>query len=451
MQAQPPAVFVVIGDISVTGNEKTKSSLILRELFIQSGDSLLVPELASELEYNRLQLMNTGLFLQVELNIGDWDVEARRLDIQVKVVEAWYIYPIPIFELADRNFNTWWKDFDHSLRRINYGLRFYHNNLTGRRDVLKGVAQFGFTNKYEMVYRLPFIDKKQQWGLSFGISYARNKEINYLTLEDHQQFFRSSDHVLLRQFRVGASATLRRKRQVTHTWELNHRRNRIEETVQKDLNPDYFLDGLQQIYSSFSYEFTADTRDIRPYPLHGGFLQLRAQKDGLGSWEDVNALNVSALFKKYLLFSRRWSIELIGAGRLALIREAQPFANSQALGYGIHYIRGYEFYVIDGLDYMYGKTSLRIQLLDRAVFFGDLVPFQKLKKIPYRLYLALNNDMGFANNPFYSAGNPLANNLLWGYGLGLDLVVLYNKVFRLEFSRNRLGENGVFLHWAVVL
>lgn len=451
LQAQAPAPFVVVGNISVEGNKKTKDRVILRELFIQAGDSILVSELANELEYNRLQLMNTGLFLKVEINIGDWEVDARLLDLKVKVVEAWYIYPIPVFELADRNFNTWWKDYDHSLRRINYGMRFYHNNLTGRRDVLKGVVQFGFTNKYELVYRLPFIDKKQQWGVSLAASYSRNKEVNYTTLDDHQQFFRSPEQVLLRQFRVRAAATLRRKRQVTHTWEMSYWLNSIGETVRNELNADYFLGKLEQSYSSLSYEFTADTRDIRPYPLHGGFLQGRLQKDGLGNWEDLNALYVSALGKKYLSFSRRWSMELVGAGRLALLRGKQPFANSQALGYGSHYIRGYEFYVIDGLDYAYSKTSIRFQLLDRTVYFSELVPFPNMRQMPYRLYLALNNDMGFANNPYYSEGNNLANNLLWGYGLGIDLVVYYNKVFRLEFSRNRLGEFGVFLHWAVVL
>ena len=451
LEAQSSSPFVVIGDISVEGNKKTKEKVILRELFIQPGDSILVPELANELEYNRLQLMNTGLFLKAEINIGDWDLDARRLDLQVKVVEAWYIYPIPVFELADRNFNTWWKDYDHSLRRINYGLRFYHNNLTGRRDVLKGVVQFGFTNKYELVYRLPFIDRKQQWGVSLDASYSRNKEINYTTLDDHQQFFRSPDQILRRQFRVRAAATLRRKRQVSHTWEMAYWLNSIGETVRDELNTDYFLGKLEQSYTSLSYEFSADTRDIRPYPLHGGFLQARVEKSGLGNWEDVNALYISSLFKKYLFFSQHWSMELIGAGRLALLRHKQPFANSQALGYGSHYIRGYELYVIDGLDYLYGKTSLRYQLLDRTVYFGDLVPFPNMRQMPYRLYLALNNDMGFANNPYYGDGNKLPNHLLWGYGLGLDLVVYYNKVFRLEFSRNRLGENGVFLHWAVVL
>ena len=444
----PPTTYILVGEISVEGNKKTRSHHILRELFIQSGDSIPVAELAKKLEFNRLQLMNTGLFSKVEINIKNWELEEKRLDLLVKVVESWYIYPIPIFELADRNFNTWWKDYDHSLRRINYGLLFYHNNLTGRRDVLKGIVQLGFTNQYELVYRLPYFDRKQQWGLSVGGAFARNKEINYATFENRQQFYRQSGDILLRQLRARMSATLKPKQQVSHTWEATLHLNEIDRRVRDDLNPDYFLGRLRQHYSSLAYELAFDTRDIKPYPLHGSILRVRIQKDGLGKQEDVDALPVSASYKKYLSLSRRWSMELTGAARLAMIRHKQPFSNSRALGYGEHYIRGYEFYVIDGLDYIYGKTSVRLQLFDRVHNWGKIVPIRNLKVMHHRLYLVLNNDMGMANNPYYGSDNNLTNTLLWGYGVGLDWVVYYNKVFRVEFSRNYLGENGLFLHWA---
>lgn len=448
LDAQPEYSYIIVENITVEGNKKTRTHYILREMFMQTCDTISLADLNIELERNRLQLMNTGLFVQAEVQTRNWDLDARTLDIVVRVTEAWYIYPLPIFELADRNFNTWWDDYDRSLRRINYGIRFHHNNLTGRRDLLKATLQFGFTNKYQLVYELPFFDKKQRWGLAFKASYSRNKEINFATIADHQQFFRESDHVLLQQFSAGASATLRRKRQVTHIWEMTHYRNQIHPTVRDDLNADYYLGSIRQRYTTLAYEFTADTRDIRPYPVNGGFMRLRLQKDGLAGWEDVNALHASALLKKYFPLSRRWSVELIGAGRLALIREKQPFANSQALGYGANYIRGYEYYVIDGLDYAYQKTSIRFRLLDRRRYLGNLMPFKNLKTLTYRLYITGNNDLGFANNPYYAEGNQLANKLLWGYGLGLDLVAYYNNLFRVEFTRNYLGENGVFLHWA---
>jgi len=451
LDAQPPSMYITVGEISIEGNKKTRSSLILRELYIQPGDSIPLAELAGQLETNRLHLMNTGLFSQVELNIRNWDVGEKRLDLLVRVTESWYVYPVPILELADRNFNTWWEDYDHSLRRLNYGLRFYHYNLTGRSDVLKGRIQFGFTNQYELVYRLPFFDKNQRWGLSVGGAFARNKEVNYATLDNRQQFFREPDHFLLRQFRTAISATLRKKQQVTHGWELAYTWKEIDEKVRSELNPDYFLGELKQRYTSLSYELWVDRRDMRPYPLRGSFFDLRLQKDGIGKGEDVNMLYITGLYKKYLFFSRRWSMEMAGGGMVDLLRKKPPFANSQALGYGEHYIRGYEYYVIDGLDYLYGKAALRFQLFDRVKNWGPLVPLKSFRTMHHRAYLVLHNDMGMANNPWYGQGNDLSNTLLWGYGLGLDWVVYYGTVIQLEFSRNYLGENGVFLHWSISL
>jgi len=67
--------------------------------------------------------------------------------------------------------------------------------------------------------------------------------------------------------------------------------------------------------------------------------------------------------------------------------------------------------------------------------------------MPVKWYLSLNNDFGFVNNPFYKENNSLGNQLLWGGGIGLDIVAYYDKVFRLEYSFNSLGESGFFLHW----
>ena len=42
--------------------------------------------------------------------------------------------------------------------------------------------------------------------------------------------------------------------------------------------------------------------------------------------------------------------------------------------------------------------------------------------------------------------NALSNRLLWGGGIGLDIVLYYDKVIQIEYSFNDLMENGYFLH-----
>ena len=47
-----------------------------------------------------------------------------------------------------------------------------------------------------------------------------------------------------------------------------------------------------------------------------------------------------------------------------------------------------------------------------------------------------------------SKDNNLSNSLLWGNGISLDYVTYYDKLLRIEFSVNHLGEKGVFLHFS---
>ena len=44
--------------------------------------------------------------------------------------------------------------------------------------------------------------------------------------------------------------------------------------------------------------------------------------------------------------------------------------------------------------------------------------------------------------------NNLTNSLLIGRGISLDYVTYYDKLLRIEFSVNHLGEKGVFLHFS---
>jgi hypothetical protein len=43
--------------------------------------------------------------------------------------------------------------------------------------------------------------------------------------------------------------------------------------------------------------------------------------------------------------------------------------------------------------------------------------------------------------------NSLADELQFGYGIGLDFVTYYDIVLRSEYSFNKFGEHGFFLHF----
>jgi len=78
-------------------------------------------------------------------------------------------------------------------------------------------------------------------------------------------------------------------------------------------------------------------------------------------------------YAKYIPFTKKISLEAIAKTRIALLRGTQPYNNYWAMGYEEDFLRGYEFYVIDGLDYFYLKTSLRFQILNKEINWGNLM------------------------------------------------------------------------------
>ena len=63
----------------------------------------------------------------------------------------------------------------------------------------------------------------------------------------------------------------------------------------------------------------------------------------------------------------------------------------------------------DGVDYAVLKTGVHFELMNRTFQLGRYMPLNAFKTFPLKIYLAFNNDTGYANDPYYSAGNPLSN------------------------------------------
>jgi len=439
--------YAVIHNIYVEGNKRTKTDVILRELDFGLHDTLPLSGLPSRLAENELNILNTGLFTNAKITYKEWTGATNEVGLLITVQEGWYIFPFPILEMADRNFNVWWDTYNHSLRRLNYGVRFYHTNLTGHKDHLKAVFQLGFTRKYELVYTLPYINRSKTLGLNVNFLHTREKEIGYTTAGNELLFSRSDGDPLLRRFRLGAGLTLRRKLDTRHRFNLTFFDNFIDKKVRSELNPHFFINGLQQRYLSASYQYELDKRDIRPYPMHGHYVQGTIERKGLGYTKDFDALNLDATWAQFFSFGKKWSMGYVLRGKTNLQRERQPYYGSQALGYEPDFIRGYEYYVTDGLDFAFNKTLVRYRLFDRKLNLGPYIRLESFKEMPVKLFIVLHNELGYVNNPFYAEGNSLANELLWGTTLGVDLVLYYDKVVNFEVSRNRLNEYGFYLHW----
>ncbi|MBV6654077.1 MAG: hypothetical protein KI786_10000 [Mameliella sp.] len=60
--------IVYIDSISVTGNKHTLPEIILREMSIREGDTILLEELSEKIIWSEQMIMNTGLFQRAQIS-----------------------------------------------------------------------------------------------------------------------------------------------------------------------------------------------------------------------------------------------------------------------------------------------------------------------------------------------------------------------------------------------
>lgn len=436
--------YVLIDKIFIVGNKLTKPPIILRELDILEGEIYYLKDLREVLKENENKIFNTQLFVTVDIQV--LELSENKVDILIEVTERWYTFPIPIFSLADRNFNDWWENQDADLSRVNYGLRFYQHNVRGRNERLKAVAQFGYTKKFELSYAVPYINKAQKNGLILYAGYAENKNIAYRTL-DHRLVFQDSEEVLRESIAGEATFTHRASFYNSHFFTLGFQKNEIHDTIAA-LNPNYFLDGrTSQRYFSLNYIFRSDHRDIRAYPLNGSFFEIEAQKLGLNIFDDINQFEATASYARYFDLNNDFYLASSFTGSTSVPRR-QPYINFQGLGYSREFLRGYELYVIEGQSFAYNKTTFKRLLISGESNISSVMPLEQFQTIPFKIYLKAYFDSGIVgNNIFYPDNTRLTNEFIYGGGVGLDIVTFYDFVFRIEYSINKEGEKGFFFHF----
>ncbi len=436
--------FVVIQNIRIEGARKTQPRLILRELDFHQGDTLPGGRVKDILQQNRNKIFNTHLFVTVDLSLEP--VEAGRIGLLIRVTERWYIFPMLIFELADRNFNEWWVDRNRDLRRTQYGVRVSHKNFRGRGEELRATAQFGFTKRFDLGYNIRYLDRAQKSGLGFVVSYADNRSIAYRTEYNKLVYFDDDSRVRDR-FYAGVAFSHRPRFYGTHRVEARFHYNKIADTIAR-LNPGYFLDGrTTQKYATLSYTFTWDRRDIAAYPLKGHLFSADVVRSGFTRGEDLHLTSAGVYYAYYQPLGKKFYASMGLRGRVNTPGRL-PYPNYRGLGYGFDYLRGYEYNVIDGQHFGLAKFGLKWQLFSIEYTIPNLFGLEQFQTVPIAMFLTSYADAGYVYAPFStSETNLLDNKLLYGAGLGIDIVTFYNVVFRVNYSINRQGNKGFFLHF----
>lgn len=437
--------YVVIDHIVVFGNDITQRHVILREMDLVAGDTILLSDLSQRIDINRKRLVSTGLFNFSDINIKDWDIETNRISLQIDVKENWYIFPSIIFELADRSFNVWWKEMNFDFNRVNYGLRLDHLNTTGHGDKLKLIFQRGYTHKYELEYNYPYLLGK--WGGGVHLFYSNNRELGFRTVNNKIIFRKWEDErIMLERMRIGFSLTRRDNAYLSQKLKFQWHHNKVNEVVPEFLNANYFLEGRKEIrFPYLEYEVIYDKRTFPTYPEGGFLLFFNAKKSGLSQNSEYNNFEISGRVEAYRKLAKNLYAGFKLKAKANLIRNQLGYANNTALGYGEDAVRGYELYVMDGSDFVIAKSALRYQIFDGFIPLKKLMPIKRMKNMPVYLNFRISAESGYANERTYFTTNDLNNRVVVGGGPAIDLLLYNNYLFSAEYNFNQIGESGLYL------
>ena len=429
-------------NIEILGNNKTKKEIILREVTFQKNKNYNQDILKEKIKESTENLNNLKLFNFVEITQNEGN-------IYIEVTEKWYFWPYPVFEISERNFNTWWDEFksnDYSdFSRLNYGIFLNWENFRGRNELLQFKIRRGFKEHYLLSYQIPYFNKQKTIGLNTNLQLFRRKKTHYQTIDNQLLYFEDENKYTANDYEANVELLYRKKIHYKHALKLHYFSSSVNDSVTFK-NPNYLGNNSNSgNYYKSTYSFTDEHRDYIVYPLHGHQFSAEATKYFKGT-SPINHFELKARAEKYiepvnrLFLGSSFTVKLASYGY-------QPYSQEEGFGYN-DYVRGYEYYVVDGQQFWLSKTALKFAIVEKTEFEISYVKMKQFNKSHYSIYLGVFSDMGYIRDNQNKASNPMQSKLLWGKGISLDYVTYYDKLLRIEYSVNHLGEKGVFLHFS---
>ncbi len=429
---------ITIRNITITNNKITKPYIILREIPLKLNEQYSISNILKNIPLSRRNLINTGLFIDVSVDFTNWINDS--MDLVVDVKERWYYFPVPYFKPVDRNFNVWINEYNASFARVNYGLKLIMNNLSGRNDKLNLWLITGYSKQILLNYTAPYFDNSLKHGLSIDFQYAQNKEINYMTENNKQVFYKNPTRFVTEALRVGVGYSYRTGYIRRHQVKLSYNENRINDTV-FNRNPEYYSNQVKGVrYPEFLYQYQFYNVNYIPFPLKGFLWNVSFLKRGIN--QNMNLWEFSGRAGKYWELGPTLFFSIQGAATIKLPFD-QPYFNRQIMGYNDLFLRGLEYYVVDGVAGGLSKFTLRKEIWRPSLNTG--LNSRSYRIIPFRFYIKTYGDLGYVYSKPLLNKNPLNNRLLYTGGAGIDVLSIYDLTLSLEYSFNQLKEKGLFL------
>jgi len=398
---------VTIDRIVIRGNQVTKDYVILREMSLKPGDTLTL----KAAEYDKNRISSLGLFNRVELS---YHVENHGATLYVDVHERWYIFPYVVLGFKDRDWS-----------KLYYGLGILHDNFRGRNEKVSASFALGYDPFLALQYRNPILSLESNLFLFTKLFYSRERNKSLVSEQSGPNFDED---------RYGFEGTLGKRldifRSVSLT--LGYQVLKVSENLAgRTLSP-----SGRDAFITAGVGFTHDTRDLFEYPSKGTYVGVSLVKVGFGE-SDVN-------YYRFYWDSREFVPVVNGvtlAGRIGTsIAGGGKVPNYDHVYFGYeNRIRGHFKEVYEGEDLISASLELRVPILPVRFFKIEAIPIPEFGLWRFGVYAALFGDAG---KVWYRSDSFDLHGLVKGYGVGLNLLLPYSGVFRVEYALNevRRGE-----------
>ncbi|HVN48594.1 MAG TPA: BamA/TamA family outer membrane protein [Bacteroidota bacterium] len=396
---------LVVENISIIGNETTVPHVILREMSLHVGDTLTQTSLRHNVQHDRDQIYNLGLFNKVDVTYRRDSIDA---EVLVAVSERWYFFPYPI--LGARY---------HDITKLYYGAGVLHQNFRGRNEKLYGNFGFGYDQWVSVNYQNPKITDDDD--IFFGANLSLYKLHN---LDTANGAYSNNNSSLLttigKRFGFYQTAYVYAGYNIWQVSEMQTGR-----TVSATGRDAFFSASLQYWY---------DTRNNHEYTTDGTLVKWILTKYGFGESE-VNLTQINLDIRKFFGWGNENGIGFRLYGDDITGGNVPAYLHS-FFGYNDR-IRGYFTRVIEAEGKALASVEMRLPIITPRYFVADFIGIPQFQQLKYGLYFGIFADAGKA---WYR--NQIVADLPWysGYGAGLQFLFPYGFVVRTEGAINNLGK-----------
>ncbi|MEM7374028.1 MAG: BamA/TamA family outer membrane protein [Bacteroidota bacterium] len=450
---------LVISDLEILGNKRTKHWVIERELTFLPGARIASKDLDHLLERSRDNIYNLGLFSNVRVTRREDDKKAI---ITILVNERFPIQGTPVLDFRERNsFDVFRAILEQRFTRLVYGGEGQLRNFTGRNETLSLEVQGGFIQKLGVEYFQPAFSRHNRLNLRLGFRFVRQKEIILGTEQGKVQWY-GRDSLFL-QRRIEGKIELSYRLDLYQRLQLGLSFKRLmfdpflyQATIGGVART--FLTNQMGIerYPTLLLAYSYDKRDVKNFPMEGGKFQAFSSFSGPKPLGTSQFIKLGSTWVHHIPIKKRWNFTY-GIHEVISLGDSIPYFDQQFIGIyqkdfsGLsHELRGYDPYTISGTWIHMTKAEVKFALIPYQIIRLPWRPLNKNLNSSLGFYLTAFCDLGYVQDRnFTNQDTYFKNQILIGYGPGLNIIGFYDMLVRIEYAHNHLGTDGIYINATV--